>query len=376
MRSVIADWPGKRDENGNEHPAVYHMLDVAAVAEQFLARTPYPAPLREALCLLIALHDLGKIGLPFRTMLHQGTRQPHRHWEMTEVLLLHHDARLAQILGSRPTRRRYLYAATAGHHGSPPSLDTSDRRILRMLGDDAIRDSAKVIDAFAALWPTASLEALALDDARALSWWLPGCTAAADWIGSNEAWFPVVAPEHDLPDYLDRARARVGAAIDAAGLNAPAPSDNRLFDFTPRPMQRAVQDIALPEGPMLAVIEDETGAGKTEAALLLAQRMMRAGKGQGLFFALPTMATANAMFARARDVVGRMFDAPPEPDPRPRERRPVARLPRPRYVPRIAPLGYRLQNGPVVLPDRYPNSVGRVFGLGQGAQPKPRRPCS
>nr|WP_246176529.1 CRISPR-associated helicase Cas3' [Rhodovulum strictum] len=59
---------------------------------------------------------------------------------------------------------------------------------------------------------------------------------------------------------------------------------------------------------MLAVIEDETGAGKTEAALILAQRMLLAGKGRGLFFALPTMATADAMFHRAAATVGRLFD--------------------------------------------------------------------
>src|SRR5690606_33794531 len=69
-------------------------------------------------------------------------------------------------------------------------------------------------------------------------------------------------------------------------------------------------DIALPDGPVLAVIEDETGAGKTEAALILAHRMMQAGKGRGIYFALPTMATSDAMFARAGDVVGRMLTAP------------------------------------------------------------------
>lgn len=52
-----------------------------------------------------------------------------------------------------------------------------------------------------------------------------------------------------------------------------------LFDFALRPMQSACAGIALPVGPMLAIIEDETGAGKTEAALLLAQRMVLAGKG-------------------------------------------------------------------------------------------------
>nr|WP_286193326.1 CRISPR-associated helicase Cas3' [Boseongicola sp. H5] len=75
-------------------------------------------------------------------------------------------------------------------------------------------------------------------------------------------------------------------------------------------MQTACAGADLPGGPVLAIIEDETGAGKTEAAMILAQRMLLAGKGAGLFLALPTMATADAMFARAGAVVGRMFDSP------------------------------------------------------------------
>ena len=53
------------------------------------------------------------------------------------------------------------------------------------------------------------------------------------------------------------------------------------------------------------------GSGKTEAALILAQRMLEARKGRGLFLALPTMATADAMFRRASDVVGRLFRVAP-----------------------------------------------------------------
>ena len=45
-------------------------------------------------------------------------------------------------------------------------------------------------------------------------------------------------------------------------------------------------------GPSLVVIEDQTGAGKTEAALLLAHAMMTQGRARGLFIALPTLATA------------------------------------------------------------------------------------
>ena len=76
-------------------------------------------------------------------------------------------------------------------------------------------------------------------------------------------------------------------------------------------MQAAVGEIALPDGPVLALIEDATGAGKTEAALILAARMMEAGKGDGFFFALPTMATSNAMLARLEEIVPRLFDGRP-----------------------------------------------------------------
>lgn len=63
--------------------------------------------------------------------------------------------------------------------------------------------------------------------------------------------------------------------------------------------QKAVLELDISQpGPLLFILEDVTGAGKTEAALILTHRLMSAGKAQGLFFGLPTMATANAMFDR------------------------------------------------------------------------------
>ena len=78
-------------------------------------------------------------------------------------------------------------------------------------------------------------------------------------------------------------------------------------DRDPRPLQRWAESVALPEDPCLFVIEDVTGSGKTEAALVLAHRLMRAGRPDGLFVALPTMATANAMYGRLVDAYSRLF---------------------------------------------------------------------
>lgn len=320
---ALLKWPGKSAaEPGTlEHPAVYHMLDVAAVAERLIAPFGFPSPLRDALVMLVALHDLGKISEAFRKMLRgKAAGSTYRHWEVTEVLLHHHDAILAARLGSGWRPREALYAAVAGHHGRPPTQAISaprsgrarfgpKERMLEIAGDGMV-DAGDVIRQFADLWPAASLEGLNLDSAQRLGWWLAGLCTAADWIGSNTDWFSAQPPELSLHDYLVNARRTARLAVAKTGLTSAIIKDHDLFDFALRPMQKACVDIPLPDGPMLAVIEDETGAGKTEAALILAQRMLRAGKGRGLFFALPTMATADAMFRRAVNVVGKMLDGP------------------------------------------------------------------
>lgn len=289
------------------------MLDVAAVAEQLIAALPFAAPLKQAFIFLTALHDLGKINADFCAMLRGAARQGLRHWEASEVLLRDNlDLLAAQLSPGRRSSLIPLIAATAGHHGRPPHLaDVDERRSRQWIGTEAEQDAGAVIAAFASLWPDASLAGPEWEDVIALSWWLPGLVSAADWIGSNTDWFPAVGQTMDLASYLHLARLKAETAVKAAGFTLPPPSAAALFPFDLRPMQQACCDAPLPGGPMLAVIEDETGAGKTEAALILAQRMLLAGKGRGLFFALPTMATADAMFRRAKGIVGKLFQTPP-----------------------------------------------------------------
>ena len=318
---AILEWPGKSPiEDGSPfHPAVYHMLDVAAVAEQLVEPFKFDRQLKEALILLIALHDLGKVSqLFFKMIKHGQTGGCFRHWELTEILLYEFDHILAARLGADPVVRQYLYAAVAGHHGRPPNLDLGQlcdkgcrsrkyRRALAEIGD-AHSDAGKTVEAFCDLWPEACLGNLDEQQAIQLSWWLPGLCTTADWVGSNQDWFKPQPASISPAAYLSNARTIAQMAVREAGLASTKPIDTRLFDFDLRPMQDACANVELTHESMLVIIEDETGSGKTEAALLLAQRMLLAGKGRGLFFALPTMATADAMFTRATEVVGKLFD--------------------------------------------------------------------
>lgn len=309
--AYLSRWPGKSGrENGCEHPAVYHMLDVAAVAEVLLEAADFSAEKKAAFALLIGLHDLGKVGDGFRAMIREGIRQTVRHWELTEAWLTADDWLLRQLQGD-PWVVQALIAAVAGHHGRPSNrAERSFPNMRKSAGAEAGSDVVAIVRAFAALWPDASLQGVGRRRAAALGWWLAGLTNVADWVGSNAEWFPARPADLPLAEYLALARERAGRHVPEAGLAGTAILDGPLFDFQPRPMQQAAAGIDLPDGPVLAVIEDETGSGKTEAALILARRMLLAGKGRGLFFGLPTTATADAMFGRAAKIAARLMRNP------------------------------------------------------------------
>jgi CRISPR-associated endonuclease/helicase Cas3 len=77
-------------------------------------------------------------------------------------------------------------------------------------------------------------------------------------------------------------------------------------------VQRKLLDEPIAADERFFVIEDATGSGKTEAALILAYRLMKEFDLRGLYFALPTTATANGLKQRLRDTAKHFFDDPSE----------------------------------------------------------------
>lgn len=135
---------------------------------------------------------------------------------------------------------------------------------------------------------------------------LTGLLVMADWIASNTDYFPLI-PEEELgrenayPHRVDRAWHKLNlttpweimqASMDAAAFE-------QRFGFAPNAVQQAVMDAAADTpAPGLMILEAQMGVGKTEAALAAAEMLAgRCGAG-GLFFGLPTQATANGIFER------------------------------------------------------------------------------
>ena len=280
-------------------------------------------------CYLIALHDIGKFAKQFQAKEPQhfppcfedDPRDLPTSFDHGKGCLDLYDDVWWYILPSRSRSQkawrawRPLVSAVAGHHGTPPW--PSQGHLNPVFGKVGIEAAHQFIREVRRLWTPPSVEVNGKAAKRA-SWALAGLATLADWIGSKQEWFPYSPPGMDLEAYLEQARGRAQRAVEAAGI-LPAGSsqhlgyDELIGDHEPSPMQQWARDVALPDGPALFVIEDETGSGKTEAALMLAHRLMRDGRAEGLYVALPTMATSNAMFDRLAPTHRHLFAAAPAP---------------------------------------------------------------
>jgi CRISPR-associated endonuclease/helicase Cas3 len=136
---------------------------------------------------------------------------------------------------------------------------------------------------------------------------LAGLTSFADWIGSNEMWFGFGIPKDclDLPVWWDRRREIADKALDSIGwfprraLVGIYKSFEDIFRFSPRPLQKAVEEsVRRMDAPCVILIEAPMGEGKTEAAFHAYLELQRRLGHRGLYVALPTRATGNAMFDR------------------------------------------------------------------------------
>ncbi len=345
------------DESGPSwHPLPCHSLDVAAVGREFLRqsgalRRHWSARLGlsedvllDLVTYFLALHDLGKFAVPFQALNSdllatlQGGRKTQkvygnpRHDSLGAILLADHYRLQPQVPvlsslldGGLYDAASFWISAVTGHHGQPPSLHGTVRAHFDCVDIESALGFADAAGKL--LLPTSSVEAWIascpdqrLDEHRRFSWWLAGLAVLADWLGSNTRYFAYCAVPDSLEQYWPQSQRQALEALAASGVVPRLPADAQAFaTLFPEigtggtPLQLASEQVPLAAAPQLFVLEDVTGAGKTEAAVMLAHRLLSAGLGEGLYFALPTMATANQMYERIGRVYDRLFAPGSEP---------------------------------------------------------------
>ncbi|BAK75520.1 CRISPR-associated helicase Cas3 [Pseudogulbenkiania sp. NH8B] len=346
---------GKTRPDGEYHLLPLHALDVAAVLAALLpgqsARLGRMAEelgwpesaLRDTLVFLTALHDLGKFSRAFQGLV-PNLSPDLMPADDRKVYGPRHDT-LGYWLWCRALATRCLalplgaaepdevwppegatgwfgwLAVVCGHHGQPPQgLAACPSRVDNWFFPEDVEAAAAFTDAAAVVLlpsPPPAVSRLRLEEViRRHGWYLAGLVVLADWIGSNAEFFPYRRhPPASLDTYWhETAKPQAARALQACGLAplgcAPYRGLDGLFDYLkpPTPLQQFADTMPLAEGPQLFLLEDVTGAGKTEAALILLSRLMEAGLAEGAYFALPSMATANQMYRRVGSVYRKLFE--------------------------------------------------------------------
>lgn len=348
LPSYFRYW-GKADPNyageRKSHPLVYHCLDVAACGLVLLdcqpawlttlsrvSHLPRNA-IHSWLLFLLAIHDVGKFSDSFQSRRSDLMEEMQQRTANVPSIARHDTLGYELAMAQSPewigrielSERgggllRPWLAAVTGHHGKPPRSDVPRALLLRNQFPREVLDDAGgfVSDASKLLMPDGCpLPEPSRADGEAYkhaSWALAGIAVAADWLGSNTKWFQYRAPDLGLIEYWKKvALPAAQLAVPEAGLESPSIARyggvRSLFNIDTTSLQSWADTVPIAEGPQLLVLEELTGGGKTEAALILAARLMAAGRGQGVYVALPTMATADAMFDRVRegDVWKRLF---------------------------------------------------------------------
>jgi len=210
----------------------------------------------------------------------------------------------------------FFVKATFGHHGvppyeSPPTNNIPYRRTAFF--DEVDIDVAKrfCLECYSILGDSPNIPDQSRKFKKVLkeaSWSFAGIAVISDWLGSNVEFFPYHSLAMPLVEYwssfaipqAEKALLQTGWRSHTIRSFSGIASMQSLFPFIedPTPLQALTIDVPLFGGPKMFIIEDTTGAGKTEAATVLSARIMSTGEADGIYVGLPTMATANAMYER------------------------------------------------------------------------------
>ncbi|MFJ9611679.1 CRISPR-associated helicase Cas3' [Kitasatospora sp. NPDC101176] len=333
------------------YPVICHLLDTAAVAgalwdavlsERVRARVAGAmgageGEARKMVMLWAGLHDIGKISLHFQQQVagefaklagdpaytednpaakRSGNlrHETATHWGLVEFFKqcgypLHKPVRkspahqIAQLLG--------------GHHGCfAPTLQVKEINnpsgYQPALGTAAGWREQRLAHAHAVRRTVGADEPLESVLPGELAVVVTGLVVVADWLASQVDVIEPRRPGEDwktgdaeLAEHFEAAAKAVPQWVRDAGLGRAAFPDRPFTQQFPFPPNKLQADVAehLPgvvKGPGLLLVTAPTGDGKTETALHAASVIARASGASGVYFALPTMATADAMFTRFR----------------------------------------------------------------------------
>jgi len=338
MKRTQTPWAKIESIGGAWHPLVHHCADVAACFEMISSIPVFHERIESAagcvlssailarLAILTFLHDAGKLhpGFQAKGWPEKAWRGP-RHGHLREGAAIFTAEELEPIalnlclaeLKGWGTDLNLLFSVFA-HHGRPIVWNIAAEKSWARVKTpgvtyDPVSASTEIGVMIRRWFPAAFFpEPEQLPSRPQFTHLFAGLVALADWLGSDQRFFPF---ESNLdPDYINKAREQAQRAVSAIGLRVAGLRSNLSgrVDFSratgfaaPNPQQQLVGSSPLEE--RLLILEAETGSGKTEAAFWRFARLFEAGLVNSLYFALPTRSAAVQMHSRINRMLQHLF---------------------------------------------------------------------
>lgn len=304
-----------------------------------LTKTVDSAIIKRIALFLSIFHDYGKTSITFQAKITEGVDELHKILakadlctptvndpELRDAKKMPHGVagEILLLIKGCPSS---LAAIVGAHHGRPwekgPDIAIEIEDILDDDADDIYknfiyglrlwggkarrREWIKAQDDFYnwALGETGVLsiqDLPSVGDAEAVI--LTGLVIMADWLASNESYFPLIAYDQNAPSNMKERTELAKEKIKLPPTWRPAfhkdiyALSKDRFGFSPNVIQeKFIEAVIGSVEPGLFILEAPMGIGKTEAALLAAEEFTDE-RTSGMLFALPTQATANSIFSR------------------------------------------------------------------------------
>ena len=335
LSDLLMQYPGKASINGEKWlPLWMHGMDTTEIMKRLLknwlprqilsACNIECCELEKLSCFIALVHDIGKLtpafaarilahlpekkmklergGLPVDALKCYSDAGQTPHAKAGEAVLLSYGipAGIAAIVGA--------------HHGKPQE---SGRQCIKNLNayaknyyeSDHMRETWESLRKDFLSWALTKAGYETADEIpepkQPTQVLLTGLLVMADWIASNESYFPYIsceenADEGEYPARTDFAWGKLHLPEPWSPLSF-AMDDYafaEIFGFSPNSVQTMVINAVNEESSGLFILEAQMGVGKTEAALAAAEVLASKNGSGGIFFGLPTQATANGIFPR------------------------------------------------------------------------------
>lgn len=316
-------WAKYDSDDGLWQPIILHMLDVAAVAgfvwEHNLddglrkrLESSFPAnDVKSLIMFLAGAHDIGKASPGFQKKVWQLAECSGFSYSENDCNCPHGQVTAVALREFLPPTFSLLGQISGGHHGVFPrssqlqlGRDSLGNKQWQEARTEALIKFAEIVGLDFRQQPTSEISDPLVVPV------LAGFISVVDWIGSNQDFFRCFAVcgkgiEIDPANYWQESQDKARGALGKLGwfpgvtFDRETSFDQVFADLTANALQSTT--IALSSGqnnPYLMIVEAPMGEGKTEAALYAADLAMCRGFARGMYIAMPTQATGNAMFKR------------------------------------------------------------------------------